>query len=73
MKATELQREVIETCILNLAWWRGNNDIDSTSNVNELNSDFNELRERFGKSFADIEATMLELWKAIRFINTEEL
>ena len=66
MKANNIQKRIIDVCIENLSYWSSNNDIDSPSNINELDADFDALEDNCGLNFDDVRARMYDLWKTIR-------
>ena len=66
MKANDIQKRIIDICIDNLSTWSCNNDIDSPSNICELEADFDALEDNCGVNFDDVKARMYDLWKTIR-------
>lgn len=75
MKATEQQKKVIDACIIELYFWRDNNNINSPSNMNELETSIRELRDEDIITEAECEALiddMIDLYARISNLGKDE-
>ena len=64
MKATDRQKEVIDACITELAFWRDNNDISSPTNLKEVETSIESLDLK-GYQETTIVNALQELWFTI--------
>lgn len=71
MEANDRQKEVIDACIAELAFWRDNNDISSPTNLKEVETSIESLNLK-GYQETSIVNALHDLWFTIINIKTDE-